>query len=139
MSALPSCPECKSEYSYEMGALLVCSECAHEWNPTDVEVEEVRVIKDASGNVLSDGDDVTIIKDLKVKGSSNTLKVGTKVRGIRLVDGTQGFRQGDTFDIRALGFQGFHKGEGHSLLFLLLPGHGGRGDKGDAAVFQGIS
>jgi protein PhnA len=70
-----------------MGALLVCSECAHEWNPTDVEVEEVRVIKDASGNVLSDGDDVTIIKDLKVKGSSNTLKVGTKVRGIRLVDG----------------------------------------------------
>lgn len=87
MSALPSCPECKSEYSYEMGALLVCSECAHEWNPTDVEVEEVRVIKDASGNVLSDGDDVTIIKDLKVKGSSNTLKVGTKVRGIHLVDG----------------------------------------------------
>jgi protein PhnA len=87
MSNLPSCPECKSEYSYEMGALLVCSECAHEWNPSDVETEEVRVIKDASGNVLSDGDDVTIVKDLKVKGSSNTLKVGTKVRGIRLVDG----------------------------------------------------
>jgi protein PhnA len=70
-----------------MGALLVCSECAHEWNPSDVESEEVRVIKDASGNVLSDGDDVTIVKDLKVKGSSSTLKVGTKVRGIRLVDG----------------------------------------------------
>ena len=70
-----------------MGALLVCSECAHEWNPSDVETEEVRIIKDASGNVLSDGDDVTIVKDLKVKGSSNTLKVGTKVRGIRLVDG----------------------------------------------------
>ena len=70
-----------------MGALLVCSECAHEWNPSNVETEEVRVIKDASGNVLSDGDDVTIVKDLKVKGSSNTLKVGTKVRGIRLVDG----------------------------------------------------
>ena len=87
MSNLPSCPECKSEYSYEMGALLVCSECAHEWNPSNVETEEVRVIKDASGNVLSDGDDVTIVKDLKVKGSSNTLKVGTKVRGIRLVDG----------------------------------------------------
>ena len=87
MSVLPSCPECKSEYSYEMGALLVCSECAHEWNPTDVEVDAVRVIKDASGNVLSDGDDVTIVKDLKVKGSSNTLKVGTKVRSIRLVDG----------------------------------------------------
>ena len=87
MSALPSCPECKSEYSYEMGALLVCSECAHEWNPSDVEIEQARVIKDAAGNVLSDGDDVTIVKDLKVKGSSNTLKVGTKVRGIRLIDG----------------------------------------------------
>lgn len=70
-----------------MGALLVCPECAHEWNPNDIEVETVRVIKDASGTVLSDGDDVTIIKDMKVKGSSNTLKVGTKVRGIRLVDG----------------------------------------------------
>jgi protein PhnA len=87
MSNLPACPECKSEFSYEMGALLVCSECAHEWNPADSEVIDVRVIKDASGNVLSDGDDVTIVKDLKVKGSSNTLKVGTKVRGIRLVDG----------------------------------------------------
>jgi protein PhnA len=84
---LPPCPECKSEYSYEMGALLVCPECAHEWNPADIEVETARVIKDASGNILNDGDDVTIIKDMKVKGSSNTLKVGTKVRGIRLVDG----------------------------------------------------
>ena len=70
-----------------MGVLLICPECAHEWNPNDVEVESVRVIKDASGNILLDGDDVTIIKDMKVKGSSNTLKVGTKVRGIRLVDG----------------------------------------------------
>ncbi len=70
-----------------MGELLVCPECAHEWNPNDVEIETVRVIKDASGNVLVDGDDVTIVKDMKVKGSSNTLKVGTKVRGIRLVDG----------------------------------------------------
>ncbi len=84
---LPPCPECKSEYAYEMGELLVCPECAHEWNPNDVEIETVRVIKDASGNVLVDGDDVTIVKDMKVKGSSNTLKVGTKVRGIRLVDG----------------------------------------------------
>ena len=84
---LPPCPECKSEFSYEMGELLVCPECAHEWNPNDVEDEAKRVIKDASGNVLADGDDVTIVKDLKVKGSSNTLKVGTKVRGIRLVDG----------------------------------------------------
>ena len=72
-----------------MGALLVCPECAHEWNPSD-EVEQsetAKVIKDASGNLLSEGDDVTIIKDMKVKGSSNTLKVGTKVRGIRLIDG----------------------------------------------------
>ena len=84
---LPPCPECKSELSYEMGELLVCPECAHEWNPNDVDVETIRVIKDASGNVLADGDDVTIVKDMKVKGSSNTLKVGTKVRGIRLVDG----------------------------------------------------
>jgi len=87
MSELPACPECKSEFSYEMGELLVCPECAHEWNHSDVEVEKVRVIKDASGNILADGDDVTIIKDMKVKGSSNTLKVGTKVRGIRLIDG----------------------------------------------------
>lgn len=84
---LPPCPECKSEFSYEMGELLVCPECAHEWNPNDVDIETVRLIKDASGNVLVDGDDVTIVKDMKVKGSSNTLKVGTKVRGIRLVDG----------------------------------------------------
>ena len=87
MSELPPCPECKSEYSYEMGALLVCPECAHEWNPSEEVGEQARVIKDSTGNVLSDGDDVTIIKDMKVKGSSNTLKVGTKVRNIRLVDG----------------------------------------------------
>jgi protein PhnA len=87
MSQLPPCPECKSEYSYEMGSLLVCPECAHEWNPNDSNVEAARVVKDASGNILSDGDHVTIIKDMKVKGSSNPLKVGTKVRGIRLVDG----------------------------------------------------
>ena len=87
MSELPPCPECKSEYSYEMGALLVCPECAHEWNPSEEVGEKTRVIKDSAGNVLSDGDDVTIIKDMKVKGSSNTLKVGTKVRNIRLVDG----------------------------------------------------
>lgn len=73
-----------------MGALLVCPECAHEWNPLDVAEDATRVIKDASGNVLSDGDDVTIVKDMKVKGSSNTLKVGTKVRGIKLVDGPGG-------------------------------------------------
>jgi protein PhnA len=70
-----------------MGALIVCPECAFEWNPSEVEDDPIRVVKDSAGTVLTDGDDVTIIKDMKVKGSSNTLKVGTKVRGIRLVDG----------------------------------------------------
>lgn len=89
MSELPPCPECKSEYSYEMGALLVCPECAHEWNPAESEEpgEAQKVVKDSAGNILADGDDVTIIKDMKVKGSSHTLKVGTKVRNIRLVAG----------------------------------------------------
>ena len=91
MNSLPPCPECKSDYTYEMGAFLVCPECAHEWSQTEDEAkassESVRVIKDAAGNVLSDGDSVTIIKDMKVKGSIKTLKVGTKVRNIRLVDG----------------------------------------------------
>jgi protein PhnA len=72
-----------------MGALLVCPECAHEWNPevTGVDTNSI-VIRDAVGNILNDGDDVTIIKDVKVKGSSQSIKVGTKVRGIRLVAGT---------------------------------------------------
>ena len=89
MSELPACPACNSEFTYEMGALLVCPECAHEWNLEDVSENEnyERVIKDSAGNVLADGDTVTIIKDMKVKGSSATLKVGTKVRNIRLVDG----------------------------------------------------
>jgi protein PhnA len=89
MSELPACPECKCEYTYEMGLLLVCPECAHEWNSADNEAtaETKKVIKDSSGNVLADGDTITIIKDMKVKGSSSTLKVGTKVRNIRLVDG----------------------------------------------------
>ncbi|MEE2568662.1 zinc ribbon domain-containing protein YjdM [Pseudarthrobacter sp. J64] len=87
--SLPPCPVCSSEYTYEMGALLVCPECAHEWEPVteDVEATEGRVIKDSVGNVLSDGDTVTVVKDLKIKGSSTVIKVGTKVRGIRLVDG----------------------------------------------------
>ncbi len=87
---LPPCPECASEYSYELGTLLVCPECAHEW----VRGEEQSVsdgvtpeIRDAVGNILSDGDTVTVIKQLKVKGSSTPIKVGTKVRNIRLVDG----------------------------------------------------
>ncbi|MEO5318780.1 zinc ribbon domain-containing protein YjdM [Arthrobacter sp. CC3] len=86
---LPPCPECSSEYTYEMGALLVCPECAHEWSAeaTDAAGATESVIKDAVGNVLADGDTVTVIKDLKIKGSSTVIKVGTKVRGIRLMDG----------------------------------------------------
>jgi len=88
MSDLPNCPNCDSAYTYEMGTLLVCPECAHEWTPSATAAdEEVRVWKDANGNVLQDGDSVTVIKDLKVKGSSLVVKGGTKVRNIRLVDG----------------------------------------------------
>lgn len=90
---LPPCPECSSEYSYEMGALLVCPECAHEWSPAgeaETGGQEPAPVKDAVGNVLSDGDTVTVIKDLKIKGSSTVIKVGTKVRGIRLVNGVGG-------------------------------------------------
>ena len=90
MNELPNCPKCNSEYTYEMGSLLVCPECANEWTPEVESEEEVRVIKDAVGNILEDGDTVTIIKDLKVKGSSTAIKVGTKVRNIRLVNGPDG-------------------------------------------------
>lgn len=89
MTTLPPCPKCNCEYTYEDGALLVCPECAHEWSAAgDAAAEdEARVVKDAVGNLLQDGDTVTVIKDLKVKGSSLVVKVGTKVRNIRLVDG----------------------------------------------------
>ena len=83
---LPPCPECASVYTHQMGALLVCPECAHEWSPNAVD-DTAPVIRDSVGNVLQDGDTVTVIKDLKVKGSSSVVKVGTKVRGIRLVEG----------------------------------------------------
>ena len=86
--SLPKCPQCNSEYTYEDGAMFVCPECAHEWPQAAVEaVEAAHVVRDAVGNVLQDGDSVTVIKDLKVKGSSLVVKVGTKVRNIRLVDG----------------------------------------------------
>ena len=88
--ALPPCPKCSSEYTYEMGALLVCPECAHEWSPEDEAADAPKVTRDAVGNVLADGDDVVVVKDLKVKGSPTSIKVGTKVRGIRLVDGVDG-------------------------------------------------
>lgn len=83
-----SCPQCASAYTYEDGAQLVCPECGHEWSADAATAgDDERVIKDANGNVLQDGDTVTVIKDLKVKGSSLVVKVGTKVKNIRLVDG----------------------------------------------------
>ncbi|HEU7695045.1 phnA protein [Streptococcus pneumoniae] len=88
MNNLPNCLKCNSEYVYEDGALLVCPECAHEWNPAEVaEVEEGLVAIDANGNKLTDGDTVTLIKDLKVKGAPKDLKQGTRVKNIRIVEG----------------------------------------------------
>ena len=86
MSELPPCPKCGSVYTYEDGALLVCPECAHEWSADAVD-EAGPVWKDANGNVLADGDTVTLIKDLKLKGGGGTVKQGTKVKNIRLVEG----------------------------------------------------
>ncbi|MCT4780613.1 MULTISPECIES: zinc ribbon domain-containing protein YjdM [Exiguobacterium] len=88
MNEYPNCPNCGSTYTYEDGNLFVCPECAHEWTAADTEVaEETNVIRDANGNVLNDGDTITVIKDLKVKGTSLVVKQGTRVKGIRLVDG----------------------------------------------------
>lgn len=89
MNSLPKCPQCSSEYTYEDGNMYVCPECGHEWSkhaPSEVP-DEKRVVKDAFGTVLADGDTVTVIKDLKIKGSSSVVKVGTKVKNIRLVEG----------------------------------------------------
>lgn len=89
MSNLPECPRCGSVFTYEDGLMYVCPECAHEW-PIAAAVEtgeSKKIIRDSVGNVLTDGDSVTVIKDLKVKGSSAVVKVGTKVKSIRLVDG----------------------------------------------------
>lgn len=89
MDKLPNCPKCNSEYTYEDGSLFVCPECAHEWsaNGENQPSEDERIVKDANGNILNDGDSVTIVKDLKVKGATSALKKGTKVKNIRLVDG----------------------------------------------------
>ncbi|RRW44117.1 alkylphosphonate utilization protein [Pseudomonas luteola] len=89
MSTLPPCPQCNSEFTYEDGTQLVCPECGHEWSATETAAASVggKVIKDSVGNTLQDGDTVTVIKDLKVKGSSLVVKVGTKVKNIRLVEG----------------------------------------------------
>jgi protein PhnA len=91
MENIPNCPKCGSEYTYEDGTLYICPECAHEWSKDAVEeVEAGLVVKDANGNILEDGDSVTVIKDLKVKGSSDGIKVGTKIKSIRLVEGSDG-------------------------------------------------
>ncbi len=88
MSTFPPCPQCHSEYTYEDGDNYICPECAHEWpRAAAVAAQEQRVWKDAHGNLLQDGDTVTLVKDLKLKGSSTVVKVGTKVKNIRLVEG----------------------------------------------------
>ena len=89
MADLPNCPKCNSEYTYPDGNLFVCPECAHEWT-LELEIENTEVKKtfrDANGNILNDGDSITVIKDLKIKGSSTVVKKGTKVKDIRLIDG----------------------------------------------------
>lgn len=86
MEKLPNCPNCDSAYTYEDRGLLICPECGNEWSAEEDSIEVTNSIKDANGNQLSDGDTVTVIKDLKVKGASGAIKQGTKVKGIRLVD-----------------------------------------------------
>ena len=90
-----NCPKCSSEHVYQDGALWVCPECAHEWSQQAADAgaegsEGPDAVRDANGNVLTDGDTVTVIKDLKIKGSSSSVKVGTKVKNIRLADGADG-------------------------------------------------
>lgn len=89
MYNLPNCPKCNSEYTYEDGNLYICPECANEWGleASVEENEDILVVKDSNGNILKDGDSVTVIKDLKVKGFATAIKIGTKVKNIRLVDG----------------------------------------------------
>ena len=86
MSDLPSCPQCSSAFTYEDGDMYICPECSHEWSKNSASnAEETKVIRDSNGNELKDGDTVTVIKDLKIKGSSLVVKVGTKVKNIRLL------------------------------------------------------
>lgn len=88
MANLPNCPQCQSAYTYEDGHFFVCPECAHEWSDeADTEVAEENITRDAFGNELQDGDQVTVIKDLKVKGRSDVVKQGTNIKGIRIIDG----------------------------------------------------
>ena len=90
-TALPPCPQCGSAYTYGDGSQLACPECSHEWSPNEASTHaDTLEVRDAVGNLLADGDNVTIVKDLKVKGASGALKVGTRVKGIRLIDGADG-------------------------------------------------
>lgn len=85
---LPPCPKCGSEFTYADQSMIICPECGHEWNPNEVVADEdALVVRDSNGNQLEEGDYVTLIKDLKVKGSSSTAKIGTRVKINRLVDG----------------------------------------------------
>jgi protein PhnA len=93
MNTLPPCPECHADYTYEDRALYVCPSCGHEWSPAIKNTPLTagpKVFKDAFGNLLQDGDSVTLIKDLKINGSSEVIKVGTKVKGIRLIESDNG-------------------------------------------------
>jgi protein PhnA len=87
MDTLPPCPQCQSEFTYQDGEMMICPECAHEWSPSDESgTSDELVVRDANSNLLQDGDTVVVIKDLNVKGSSSGIKIGTKVKNIRLVD-----------------------------------------------------
>ena len=102
MSNLPNCPKCNSEYTYEDRHLLICPECANEWTiEEEAKIQEKSIIKDANGNILEDGDTVTVIKDLKIKGSSSSVKIGTKVKNIKLIEGSS---DGHDIDCKIDGF-----------------------------------
>ena len=89
MNDLPNCPVCDSKYVYIDNNMYICPECAHEWSidPTIGNIDETPAVRDSNGNVLQDGDTITVIKDLKIKGSSSVVKIGTRVKNIRLVEG----------------------------------------------------
>ncbi|MGV3244836.1 zinc ribbon domain-containing protein YjdM [Staphylococcus sp. 11261D007BR] len=91
MATVPNCPQCDSEYTYEDGTSFVCPICGYEWTQASIdEANEAAIVRDANGNALQDGDTITVIRDLKVKGSSNAIKQGTKVKNIKIVDPDDG-------------------------------------------------
>ncbi|MDN3505364.1 MAG: zinc ribbon domain-containing protein YjdM [Rhabdochlamydiaceae bacterium] len=100
MTDSPKCPKCGFEYTYQSGNFYVCPECAYEWSAETEVREEGFIVKDANGQILNDGDNVTVVKDIKVKGSSTPMKVGLKIKGIRLVDGPDGHN----IEVKAKGF-----------------------------------